>query len=60
MRKKTVQQGSTISTVDQINSITEEHIRQKAFEFYLARGGTPGSDQDDWFRAEKELRSGGY
>src|SRR5215472_1325449 len=30
-------------------------IAQRAFEIYESRGGSHGSDQDDWFRAEEEL-----
>ena len=29
--------------------------RRRAFEFYERRGGAPGSDLDDWLRAEREL-----
>lgn len=33
----------------------KEQIAQRAYEFYLARGGEPGMDVDDWLAAEKEL-----
>jgi hypothetical protein len=36
---------------------TEEEIRQRAYEIYLARGGAPGHEVEDWFQAERELRS---
>jgi hypothetical protein len=32
-----------------------ERIAQRAYELYLARGGTHGSDWDDWLTAEREL-----
>jgi HSP20 family protein len=32
-----------------------ELIRQRAFDNFLARGGSLGSDLDDWLRAEREL-----
>lgn len=35
---------------------TQEQIRQRAFELYILRGGKPGSPQEDWCRAERELR----
>jgi hypothetical protein len=31
-------------------------VARRAYELYLARGGAPGHEQEDWFRAEKELR----
>jgi hypothetical protein len=36
--------------------ISEEDIRRRAFEIYQANGGSPHNEQDDWFRAERELR----
>ena|SRR5580765_88115 len=38
-------------------SISEERIRQRAYELYMQRGGQHGRHVDDWFRAEAELRS---
>ena len=34
---------------------TEEQIRARAHEIYLARGGEPGHEIDDWLQAEYEL-----
>jgi hypothetical protein len=36
-------------------SITEEHIRERAYEIYIARGGDDGRALDDWLQAEIEL-----
>jgi hypothetical protein len=33
-------------------SITEEHIRERAHEIYLERGGDGGRALDDWLQAE--------
>ena len=33
----------------------ENKVRQRAYELYLKRGGTPGNDQDDWLLAEKQI-----
>jgi len=33
-----------------------EEIRQRAHEIFMARGGTPGNELDDWLRAEQELK----
>jgi hypothetical protein len=34
----------------------EERIRQRAHELYLRRGNQPGSEIDDWLKAEEEIR----
>lgn len=36
---------------------SEEDIRRRAYELYQQRGGEPGHEQEDWDRAERELRS---
>ena len=33
----------------------EERIRRRAYELYLQRGNEPGTELDDWLRAEKEI-----
>jgi DUF2934 family protein len=35
----------------------EDEIRKRAYEIYVGRGCTPGSEHDDWFAAEREIRS---
>lgn len=37
----------------------DESVQKRAFEFFLERGGVNGNDQEDWFRAENELRPKG-
>ncbi len=34
---------------------TREEIELRAYEIYLERAGAPGSELDDWTRAEREL-----
>ena len=34
----------------------EERIRQRAYELYVQRGNESGSELDDWFQAEEEIR----
>lgn len=34
-----------------------ESVKKRAYELYQKRGGKPGNDQDDWFKAEKEVLS---
>jgi len=36
---------------------SEEEIRHRAYEIYLARGGAPGDEVEDWLQAERELHS---
>jgi hypothetical protein len=35
----------------------ETQIRQRAFELYQERGCSPGHQDDDWLRAEQEVRA---
>jgi hypothetical protein len=35
---------------------SEEQIRARAHEIYLAREGRPGDEVSDWLNAEAELR----
>ncbi len=37
---------------------THREIAKRAFEIYLARGGSHGRDVEDWLQAEAELGSG--
>lgn len=37
----------------------EEEVRRRAYDLYTARGGSAGSDLDDWFAAEREVRERG-
>ena len=35
----------------------QERIRRRAYELYVERGDQPGSELDDWLKAEQEIRS---
>lgn len=35
----------------------EESVQKRAFELFIERGGVNGNDQEDWFKAENELRN---
>ncbi|SEK42215.1 Protein of unknown function [Stigmatella aurantiaca] len=37
---------------------TEEQIARRAYEIYQARGGEHGSNEQDWYQAERELKLG--
>ncbi|MDC0714442.1 DUF2934 domain-containing protein [Stigmatella sp. ncwal1] len=40
------------------SSPTNEQIARRAYEIYLARGGEHGSNEQDWYQAERELKLG--
>jgi len=54
-RQKTVLQQPPKETPRR--EVTDEEIRQRAYEIYLERGAFPGFELDDWLQAEGELRS---
>ncbi len=37
---------------------SRSRIAERAYELYLARGGSHGQDWDDWLAAEQELSNG--
>ncbi len=39
------------------NGNLEEQIRLRAYEIFLERGSTPGSESEDWLIAEREVRA---
>ena len=39
---------------------TFEQIHVRAYEIYIQRGRQDGLDRDDWFQAEKELKTSGH
>ena len=50
------QPGAEAQAQDRLlDSRREEEIRRRAYEIYLARGGEPGHDLEDWLQAEREL-----
>jgi hypothetical protein len=40
---------------DPMSFLSEENIRSRARELYVDRGREDGRDQDDWFKAEREI-----
>ena len=39
-------------------NVDRGRVAARAYELYLARGGSDGQDLDDWLEAERELSSG--
>jgi hypothetical protein len=37
--------------------VEPDRVKQRAYELYLARGGSDGRDMDDWLNAERELEN---
>jgi hypothetical protein len=37
-------------------TMTDEQVRARAYELYLQRRGDDGTAEEDWYRAEAELR----
>jgi Protein of unknown function (DUF2934) len=42
-------------TVIKHKEISREEVAHRAYELYVQRGEEPGTDVEDWVRAEKEL-----
>jgi DUF2934 family protein len=55
-RKAEVTLPSRATDTSVYPSVSEDKIRQRAYELYMQRGGQHGRHVDDWFRAEAELR----
>ena len=45
--------GITAMAVDP--ALLQDRIRARAYELYEGRGREPGQEEQDWFRAEREL-----
>lgn len=54
--KANVPLPSRVTDTSVYTSVSEDRIRQRAYELYMQRGGKHGSHVEDWFRAEAELR----
>jgi hypothetical protein len=55
------QEKSPGSDSSKIITISEHElyklIEKRAYEMYLERGGHHGKHEDDWFKAEREIKS---
>jgi len=51
----TARQPRTVTTFKR-SQPTNEQIAARAYEIFLRRGGSDGSDLEDWLQAERELR----
>lgn len=56
--RRAAQTGSGVSTVADFNAAEHHHeIAVAAYLFWEQRGGAPGSPEEDWSRAEAEVRA---
>jgi hypothetical protein len=46
-----------VQASDAVYSPSAEDVSRRAYEIYCGRGGTHGSDVEDWLEAERQLRS---
>lgn len=46
---------ATIPETSEAGRVSPDEIACRAYELYLARGGEPGHDLEDWLQAEREL-----
>jgi hypothetical protein len=59
LRKTETRRRATAVEATQPIQIQDIHdaIAERAYELYVQRGGEPGRDWEDWFSAERDLRS---
>ena len=51
------ERGEFYLDLEKLAKPADEKIRRRAYEVYLARGGAPGHEVEDWLQAERDLRS---
>jgi hypothetical protein len=60
-RQATKRQRAPLPITKKVNlkqpTITEDDVRQRAYEIYLQRGLNPGDEIGDWLQAERELKT---
>lgn len=52
-RKRVVAKDNVSKTA--VSPLRADEVARRAYEIFLARGGEPGRDLDDWLQAELEL-----
>ena len=54
--RKTATRGTRSKTAAAL-AITEQQVRERAFQIFMARNGHPGDPVADWYQAERELNA---
>ena len=49
--------GTAAAVATAFTTDMEQHIRERAYQLFEARGREPGHDVEDWLRAEAEIFS---
>ncbi len=57
--KRVVASQGTLVVLPAFIVLRHDDIAVRAYAFYQQRGGVPGCDRDDWYRAEQELKAEG-
>jgi hypothetical protein len=61
IRQATTRQRAPLPATPKVElkrpAITENDLRNRAYEIYLKRGPNPGSEIEDWLQAERELKA---
>jgi hypothetical protein len=47
------------SSSSAVGAYDRDRVAVRAYELYMARGGSDGRDMEDWLTAEREFRSNG-
>src|SRR5437868_4109427 len=55
--KPAIPQVSRARVIDSSGAPTHEQIAERAYQIWLIRGMPAGTDAENWFEAEKQLRS---
>ena len=56
---KKARKGATTDQAEPHQEPAFEQIQLRAYEIYIQRGRQDGLDLDDWFQAERELKTSG-
>jgi len=57
---KTARKDATTDQSQPHDEPTFEQVQMRAYEIYIQRGRQDGLDLEDWFQAEKELKTSGH
>ena len=56
--KSEVKGSGTSAKAPSARALTRDEIAKRAYQIYANRGYTPGSPDEDWHEAERQLRAG--
>ena len=56
-RKSTTSTTTASRTTARVSRVTEDSVRERAYQLFATRGFEHGHDFDDWVEAERQLKS---